>query len=177
MRNTSHFGGLGLAATMALLAAVAAVGVAMPSAERTPPQSSEPYSVFVSRAGEVDADLDARLTNAVIALLDELVDLPERFRVVESADEADVRITIFGAQAVTGGPRHVGGPAGFTPNRVFESRGSDFFSFDAVVRVDGNRKQIAGSGTGATETGSFRSAASDFVRRLETFARESSGSR
>ena len=149
-----------------------------PSTEGALPQTSEPYSVFVSRAGEVDADLDVRLTNAVIALVDELVDLPERFRVVESADEADVRITIFGAQAVTGGPRHVGGPAGFTPNRVFESRGSDFFSFDAVVRVDGNRKQIQGSGTGATETGSFRSAASDFVRKLEVFAQEqSSGSR
>ena len=172
MRNASHLRGLDLVATMAVL--VAAVAVAMPTAERTPPQSSEPYSVFVSRAGEVDADLDVRLTNAVIALTAELVDLPDRFRVVESADEADVRITVFGAQAVTSGPRHVGGPAGFTPNRVFESRGSDFFSFDAVVRVDGNRKQLQGSGTGATETGSFRSAATDFVRRLEAFAHEQS---
>ena len=172
MRNLSYPRGLGLAATMAALAAVA---VAMPGAETTPPPSSEPYSVFVSRAGEVDADLDVRLSNAVIALTEELVALPERFLVVESADEADVRITIFGAQAVTSDLRHVGGPAGFTPNRVFESRGSDFFSFDAVVRVDGNRKQIQGSGTGATETGSFRSAATDFVRRLETFAQEQSG--
>ncbi|MXW70401.1 MAG: hypothetical protein F4Z74_02980 [Acidobacteria bacterium] len=169
MRNSSYPRGLGLAGTVAVLAVVA-----VPSAERTPPQSSEPHSVFVSRAGEVDAALDIRLTNAVIALTEELADLPERFRVVESADEADVRITIFGAQAVTGEVRHVGGPAGFTPNRVFESRGSDFFSFDAVVRVDENRKQIQGSGTGATETGSFRSAATDFVRRLEAFAHEQS---
>ena len=173
MRNLSYSRGLGFAATMAILAAVATV--AMPSTGTTPPQSSEPYSVFVSRAGEVDADLDVRITNAAIALTDELAELPDRFRVVESADEADVRITIFGAQAVTSGPRHVGGPAGFTPNRVFESRGSDFFSFDAVVRVDGNRKQLQGSGTGATETGSFRSAASDFVRKLGTFAQEQNG--
>ena len=173
MRHLSCSRGLGLAAIMAVLATVATV--AMPSAGTTPAQSSEPYLVFVSRAGEVDADLDIRLTNAVIALTDELVDLPERFRVVESADEADVRITIFGAQAVTSEVRHVGGPAGFTPNRVFESRGSDFFSFDAVVRVDGNRKRIQGSGTGATETGSFRSAATDFVRRLEAFAQERNG--
>ncbi|MXX86254.1 MAG: hypothetical protein F4Y71_07355 [Acidobacteria bacterium] len=173
MRNSSYPRGLGLVATTAVLGA--AVAVATPSAERTPLQSSEPYSVFVSRAGEVDAALDVRLTNAVIALTAELVEFPERFRVVESADGADVRITIFGAQAVTGEVRHVGGPAGFTPNRVFESRGSDFFSFDAVVRVDGNRKQIQGSGTGATETGSFRSAATDFVRRLEAFAQERTG--
>ncbi|MDE2883211.1 MAG: hypothetical protein OXP70_15275 [Acidobacteriota bacterium] len=170
----SYLRGLGLVPSMAVLVSVAAAAVAMPSAGTTPPLSSEPYSVFVSRAGEVDADLDVRLTNAVIALTDELAELPERFRLVESADEADVRITIFGAQAVTSGPRHVGGPAGFTPNRVFESRGSDFFSFDAVVRVDGNRKQLQGSGTGATETGSFRSAATDFVRRLEAFAHEQS---
>ena len=176
MRNRSNIRGWGLAAPIAVLAAIAAFAATAPGAESSP-QASEPYSVFVSRAGEVDADLDIRLTNAVIALTEQLVDQAERFRVVESADEADVRITIFGAQAVTGGPRHVGGPAGFTPNRVFESRGSDFFSFDAVVRVDGNRKQIQGSGTGATETGSFRSAASDFVRRLETFAQESSSSR
>ena len=175
MRNSSSPRGWGLAVALAVLAAVAAVAVAMPSAETTPPQSSEPFSVFVSRAGEVDADLDVRLTNAVIALTDELVDLPERFRVVETADEADVRVTIFDAQAVTGEPRHVGGPAGFTPNRVFEARGSDFFSFDAVVRVDGNRKHLQASGAGATETGSFRSAATDFVRRLEAFARESGG--
>jgi len=173
MRNLSYSRGLGLAATMAVLATVATV--AMPSTGTTPQQSSEPYLVFVSRAGEVDADLDIRLTNAVIALTDELVDLPERFRVVESADEADVRITIFGAQAVTSEVRHVGGPAGFTPNRVFESRGSDFFSFDAVARVHGNRKHIQGSGTGATETGSFRAAATDFVRRLEAFAQERNG--
>ncbi len=173
MRNTSHVRNLGLAAATAVLAAVAAI--AMPNAERAPLQSSEPYSVFVSRAGEVDADLDIRLTNAVIALTDELAGLPERFRVVDSADEADVRITIFDAQAVTGEVRHVGGPAGFTPNRVFESRGSDFFSFDAVARVDGDRKQIQGSGTGATEVASFRSAASDFVRRLEAFAQGPNG--
>ena len=173
MRNSSNARGLGIAAALAVSAGVAAV--AAPSAGGTPPQSSEPYSVFVSRAGEVDAHLDVRLTNAVIALTDELVDQPERFRVVESADEADVRITIFDAQAVSSELRHVGGPAGFTPNRVFESRGNDFFAFDAVVRVDGNRKQIQGSGTGATETGSFRSAASDFVRRLETFAQERNG--
>lgn len=173
MQHSFYSRGLGLAATMAVLASVPAV--ALPSAEKTGPQSSEPYSVFVSRVGEVDADLDVRLTNAVIALTEELLQLPERFRVVESADDADVRITIFGAQAVTSEVRHVGGPAGFTPNRVFESRGSDFFSFDAVVRVDGNRKQIQGSGTGATETGSFRSAATDFVRRLGAFAREQNG--
>ena len=166
MRNSR---GWGLVAAMAVVASVAA-----PGAERVP-QASEPYSVFVSRAGEVDADLDIRLTNALIALSDELAGLPERFRVVESADEADVRITIFDAQAVTGEVRHVGGPAGFTPNRVFESRGSDFFSFDAVARVDGNRKQIQGSGTGATEVASFRSAASDFVRRLAAFAQEQNG--
>ena len=177
MQNCSNLRGRGLAAVFAVLAGIAAVAAAAPSVESTPPRSAEPYSVFVSRAGEVDADLDIRLTNAVIALTEQLVDRAERFRVVETADEADIHITIFGAQAVTGGPRHVGGPAGFTPNRVFESRGSDFFSFDAVVRVDGNRKRIEGSGTGATETGSFRSAASDFVRRLETFAQESSGSR
>ena len=169
MRDRSNLRGC----AFAVLAGIAAVAAAAPRAESAPAQSSEPYSVFVSRAGEVDADLDVRLTNAVIALTEALVDQPERFRVVESADQADVRITIFGAQAVTSEVRHVGGPAGFTPNRVFESRGSDFFSFDAVVRVDGNRKQIEGSGTGATETGSFRSAASDFVRRLESFARES----
>lgn len=171
MRNSPDRRGLGFAAALAVLAGVAAF--AAPGGEGSPP-ASEPYSVFVSRAGEVDADVDIRLTNAMIALTEELVDLPKRFRVVESADEADVRITIFDAQAVTSEPRHVGGPAGFTPNRVFESRGSDFFSFDAVVRVDGHRKQIEGSGAGATETGSFRSAASDFVRRLETFAEESS---
>ena len=162
--------GPGLAAAMVGLAAAA-----VPSAEGATAQSSGAYSVFVSRAGEVDPDLDVHLTNAVIALTAELVDLPERFRVVESADEADVRITIFGAQAVSSEVRHVGGPAGFTPNRVFESRGSDFFSFDAVVRVDGSRKHLQGSGTGATETGSFRSAATDFVRRLEAFAQERNG--
>ena len=175
MRNRSNLRARGLAAAIAVLAGIAAA--AAPSAEATLPPASEPYSVFVSRAGEVDADLDIRLTNAVIALTEELVDQPERFRVVETADEADVRVTIFDSQAVTSEVRHVGGPAGFTPNRVFESRGSDFFSFDAVVRMDGNRKRIKGSGTGATETGSFRSAASDFVRRLETFARESGSSR
>ena len=175
MRKSSYSRGLGLAATIAALAAVAAFVVAMPSAGGTLQQSSEPHSVFVSRAGEVDADLDVRLTNAVIALTDQLVDLPERFRIVEAADEADVRITIFDAQAVTSELRHVGGPAGFTPNRVFESRGSDFFSFDAVVRVDGSRKHLQGSGTGATETGSFRSAATDFVLRLEAFAQQQSG--
>lgn len=175
MRNSSYSQGLGRAATIAALAALASFAVGMPSAEGTLAKSSEPYSVFVARAGEVDADLDVRLTNAVIALTEELVDQPTRFRVVETADEADVRITIFGAQAVTSEVRHVGGPAGFTPNRVFESRGSDFFSFDAVVRVDGNRKQIQGSGTGVTETGSFRSAATDFVRRLGAFAREQTG--
>ena len=63
----------------------------------------------------MDADLDVRLTNAVIALTEELVDLPERFRVVESADEADVRITIFDAQAVSSELRHVGGPCRFHP--------------------------------------------------------------
>ena len=173
MRNLSCSRGLGLAASMAILATVATVAV--PSAGTTRPQSSEPYLVFVSRAGEVEAALDIRLTNAVIALTAELVELPERFRVVESAEEADVHITIFDAQAVTGEVRHVGGPAGFTPNRVFESRGSDFFSFDAVVRVDGNRKHLQGSGTGATETGSFRSAATDFVRRLGAFAQEQTG--
>ena len=162
---------------LAVTAAVAVLIVLAPNAESAQEAASEPHSVFVSRAGEVDADLDVRLTNAVIALTEELVDQPGRFRVVESADEAEVHITIFDAQAVTSELRHVGGPAGFTPNRVFESRGSDFFSFDAVVRVDGNRKQIEGSGTGATETGSFRSAASDFARRLETFTHESSGSR
>ena len=167
-----------LRATAAILVLIAVIPVRAPHAEGAQEEASEPYSVFVSRAGEVDADLDVRLTNAVIALTDELVSLPERFRVVESADGADVRITIFDAQAVTGEVRHVGGPAGFTPNRVFESRGSDFFSFDAVVRVDGNRKQIQGSGTGATEIASFRSAATDFVRRLEAFAKEQgSGSR
>ena len=172
MRKSLHHRRLGLAATMSVLAVIATV--AAPGADGSR-QASEPYSVFVSRAGEVDADLDVRLTNAVIALTEELVDLPERFRVVESADEANVRITIFGAQAVSSELRHVGGPAGFTPNRVFESRGSDFFSFDAVVRVDGNRKQIQGSGTGATETGSFRAAATDFVRRLEAFAQQQDG--
>ena len=156
-------------------AAAMAMLVLAPNAGAAQEPASEPTSVFVSRAGEVDADLDVRLTNAVIALTDELVDLPTRFRVVESADEADVRVTIFDAQAVTSELRHVGGPAGFTPNRVFESRGSDFFSFDAVVRVDGNRKHLQASGTGATETGSFRSAATDFVRRLEAFAQESGG--
>ena len=170
MRNSSYRRGLDFAVTVAVL--VPAVAVPRPDGSL---ESSEPYAVFVSRAGEVDADLDVRLTNAVIALTDELVDLPERFRVVESADAADVRIMIFGAQAVSSELRHVGGPAGFTPNRVFESRGRDFFSFDAVVRVDGNRKQIRGSGTGATETGSFRSAATDFVRRLEAFAQEQGG--
>jgi len=170
MRNSSYRRGLDFAVTVAVL--VSAVAVPRPDGSL---ESSEPYAVFVSRAGEVDADLDVRLTNAVIALSDELMDLPERFRVVESADAADVRIMIFGAQAVSSELRHVGGPAGFTPNRVFESRGRDFFSFDAVVRVDGNRKQIQGSGTGATETGSFRSAAADFVRRLEAFAQEQGG--
>ena len=173
MRNRSNFGGWGLPAAITVLAAIAAFAAAAPGAEGSP-QASEPTSVFVARAGEVDADLDVRLTNAVIALTAELADQPGRFRVVESADRADVRVTIFDAQAVTSELRHVGGPAGFTPNRVFESRGSDFFSFDAVVRVDGNRKQLQGSGTGATETGSFRSAATDFVRRLEAFAHEQS---
>ena len=162
---------------LAVTAAVAVLIVLAPNAESAQEAASEPHSVFVSRAGEVDADLDVRLTNAVIALTAELVDQPGRFRVVESADEAEVHVTIFDAQAVTSELRHVGGPAGFTPNRVFESRGSDFFSFDAVVRVDGNRKQIECTGTAATETGSFRSAASDFARRLETFAEESSSSR
>ena len=40
--------------------------------------------------------------------------------------------------------------------------------------MDRNREQIRGSGTGATETGHFRSAASDFVRQFETFAHENS---
>lgn len=165
---------IGVSQFVAAAAAVAMLFLA-PNAGVAQEPASEPTSVFVSRAGEVDADLDVRLTNAVIALTAELVDLPERFRVVEMADEADVRVTIFDAQAVTGEPRHVGGPAGFTPNRVFESRGSDFFSFDAVVRVDGNRKHLQASGTATTETGSFRSAATDFVRRLEAFAQESGG--
>lgn len=169
----SFFCALGCTAGAAGLAAVPAPDVGTPGAGGVSAQSPAPYSVFLSRADEVDADLDARLANAAVALTAQLGEHPEKFRLVESADAADMRITIFDAQAVTSELRHVGGPAGFTPNRVFESRGHDFFSFDAVVRVHGNRKQIEGSGTGATETGSFRSAASDFVRRLKAFARES----
>ena len=164
----------GLTVAVAVLASIAAIAAAGPKAGGLQEQVPEPYSVFVSRAGEVDAELDVRLTNAVTALAAELGEQPQRFRLVESAEEADVRVTIFDAQAVTSELRHVGGPAGFTPNRVFESRGSNFFSFDAVVRMGRNRKQVRGSGTGATETGSFRSAASDFVRQFETFAHENS---
>ena len=175
MRNFSA-GSLGrslvpaLAAGLVLFAAPAASALAAESASEPP---SKPYSVFISQAGKVDAVLDARFRNAVTALLERLSEHPDWFRLVDSADEANVRITVFDAQAVTSELKHVGSAAGFTPNRVFESRGRDYFSFDAVVRVDGNRKRIRGSGTGATEAGSFRQAAADFMRRLEHFTEES----
>ena len=107
------------------------------------------------------------------ALAAGLKEHPASFRLTDSRDAANIRVTVFDAQAATSELRHVGGPAGFIANRVFESRGRDFFSFDAIVRVDGKRKQVKGSGTGATEVGSFRSAATDFVRQLKTFAEES----
>ena len=165
----------GLATGLVLFAAPAASAPGAQSATEPP---SRPYSVFISHAGEADAVLDARFRNAVTALAERLSEHPEGFRLADSADEANIRITVFDAQAVTSELKHVGSAAGFTPNRVFESRGRDFFSFDAVVRADGHRKQINGSGTGATEAGSFREAATDFVRKVETFAEESyTGSR
>lgn len=151
----------------------AATAASAPGAESASEPPSRPYSVFVSHAGEADAVLDARFRNAVTALAERLSEHPEGFRLVDSADEANIRITVFDAQAVTSELKHVGSAAGFTPNRVFESRGRDFFSFEAVVRVDGHRKQMSGSGTGATEAGSFREAAADFTRRLEQFAEAS----
>lgn len=163
------------AAGLLLFAAPAASAPGTQSASEPP---SRPYSVFISHAGEADAVLDARFRNAVTALAERLSEHPKEFRLADSADEANIRITVFDAQAVTSELKHVGSAAGFTPNRVFESRGRDFFSFDAVVRVDGHRKRINGSGAGATETGSFREAATDFVRKVETFAEESyTGSR
>ena len=121
----------------------------------------------------MDADLDARLQNAVGALVARLEEHPDWFRITDSTEAANIRVTVFDAQSATSELRHVGGPAGFTPNRVFESRARDFFGFDAVVRVDGKRKQVSGSGTGATEMGSLKDAAADFVRKLEEFAEES----
>ena len=155
------------------LALVAASPIAALGPMSLPDSPPKPYSVFVSYAGEADAQLDAHLQNAVGALAAGLKEHPASFRLADSRDTANVRVTIFDAQAATSELRHVGGPAGFIANRVFESRGRDFFSFDAIVRVDGKRKQVKGSGTGATEVGSFRSAATDFVRQLETFAEES----
>jgi hypothetical protein len=162
-----------LPAVAAALVLVAASSIAAAGFEGAPDSPPKPYSVFVSYAGEADAQLDARLQNAMGALAAGLEEHPALFRLTDSRDTANVRVTIFDAQAATSELRHVGGPAGFIANRVFESRGRDFFSFDAIVRVDGKRKQVKGSGTGATEVGSFRSAATDFVRQLETFAEES----
>ena len=167
-----------LPSVAAALVLVAASSIAAAGFEGAPDSPPKPYSVFLSYAGEVDAELDARLRNAVGALETALAEYPDWFRLTDSRDEANIRVTLFDAQAATGELRHVGGPAGFIANRVFESRGRDFFSFQAVVRVDGNRKQINGSGTGATEVGSFRDAAADFMRQLEQFAEESyTGSR
>ena len=155
-------------------ALVLAAGSSLAAGVGGAPDSPEkPYEVFVAYAGEVDAQLDAQLRNAVGALGTELADHPDWFLLTQSRDEANIRVTVFDAQAVTSELRHVGGPAGLTPHRVFESRGRDFFSFDAVVRADGRRKQVRGTGTGATEMGSLKEAAADFVRRLEEFARES----
>ena len=162
-----------LPAVAAALVLVAASSIAAAGIEGAPDPPPKPYSVFVSYAGEADAQLDARLQNAMGALAAGLEEHPALFRLTDSRDTANVRVTIFDAQAATSELRHVGGPAGFIANRVFESRGRDFFSFDAIVRVDGKRKQVKGSGAGATEVGSFRSAATDFVRQLETFAEES----
>ncbi len=160
------------------LALVAASPIAALGPMSLPDSPPKPYSVFVSYAGEADAQLDAHLQNAVGALAEGLEEHPASFRLTDSRDAANIRVTVFDAQAATSELRHVGGPAGFIANRVFESRGRDFFSFDAIVRVDGKRKQVKGSGAGATEVGSFRSAATDFVRQLETFAEESyTGSR
>ena len=160
------------------LVLVAATAFSARGSQAAPDPPAKPYSVFLSYAGEVDAEFDARLRNAVGALETALAEHPDWFRLTDSRDEANIRVTLFDAQAATGELRHVGGPAGFIANRVFESRGRDFFSFQAVVRVDGNRKQINGSGTGATEVGSFRDAAADFIRQLEQFAEDSyTGSR
>ena len=107
------------------------------------------------------------------ALAAGLEEHPALFRLTDSRDTANVRVTIFDAQAATSELRHVGGPAGFIANRVFESRGRDFFSFDAIVRVDGKRKQVKGSGAGATEVGSFKVLPPTSSRQLEEFAQES----
>ena len=168
LRRTAFL--LSLAAALVLVAASSIAAAVVEGAADTP---AKPYAVFVAFAGEVDPQLDAHLQNAVGALGTALAEHPDWFRLTESRDEANIRVTVFDAQSATSELRHVGGPAGFTPNRVFESRGRDFFSFDAIVRVDGKRKQVNGSGTGATERGSLRDAAADFVRKLEEFAEES----
>ena len=174
MPDSSRFlrsGRLVPAAAGLALAAVCAVPA--PGSEAAPAPPAKPYSVFLSYPGEVDAALDARLRNAAGALETALAEHPEWFRLTDSRDEADIRVTLFDAEAATGELRHVGGPAGFVANRVFESRGRDFFAFDAVVRADRKRKQVNGSGTGATELGSIKDAAADFVRKLREFAEES----
>ena len=159
-----------IAATLVL---VAASSIAAAGFEGAPDPPPKPYSVCVSYAGEADAQLDARLQNAMGALAAGLEEHPALFRLTDSRDTANVRVAIFDAQAATSELRYVGGPAGLIANRVFESRGRDFFSFDAIVRVDGKRKQVKGSGTGATESGSLKDAAADFVRQLEELAQES----
>ncbi len=159
-----------LAAALILGAASSIVAAAVEGVADTP---AKPYAVFVAYPGEVDAQLGAHLHNAAGALGTALADRPEWFRLTESRDEANIRVTVFDAQAATGELRFVGGPAGFTANRVFASRGRDVFSFDAIVRVNGKRKQVNGSGTGATGMDSLKDAAADFVRKLEEFTEES----
>ena len=111
------------------LVLVAATAFSARGSQAAPDPPAKPYSVFLSYAGEVDAELDARLRNAVGALETALAEYPDWFRLTDSRDEANIRVTLFDAQAATGELRHVGGPAGFIANRVFESRGRDFFSF------------------------------------------------
>ena len=131
---------------------------------------SKPFSVFVAHPNEADAVLAERLDRAVSAVAEQLAERGEWFRIVDAAEEADIRVTVFDAQAVPNEPRHVGGPAGFTANRMFDSAGRAHFSFDAVVRADGKRRRVRGAGAGASGAASLEDAAADFLSRLERFA-------
>lgn len=152
---------------LAITAAISAFAAPV-SAE----EPAEPFSVFVAHPNSADAARARQLANAVAALQERVAVRRGWFRLVDSAEQADIRITVFDAHAVTGEPKHVGGPAGFVSNRLSESRGRDRYSFEAVVRADGARGRISGSGDGASGLASVRDAADDFVRNLKRFARD-----
>lgn len=169
MRNRRHRS----VTTVFVVAAMFAASMLLPASGPAAAESPEkPYSVYVARPDEVDAQLDARLGNAARALEARLGEHPARFRLADSKDAANIRVTIFDAQAVSGEVQYVG-LGGFAANRFFDARGRDQFSFEAVVRVDGKRKLLDGSGSGATEEASVRDAAADFVRKLARFTEES----